>query len=494
MGLGIFFNATLGATGLTRSKFLLVLALASIGQAPHGQAQPAAPPSAADPMTLISNEHATVKARLDATVAGYAYTGTWFGLASLNSANSFSGNRAWGEGWLNLGIEAVARLHTWVEAYAGVGVGASGTLGADSYDQRNQGAISLENAFAGLRTRNPASSWNIDVSSGQQDYGVGTGMLIWQGAGNGFERGAGGLMPRLAWENATVARVSYGGLSVDAFYLDPNELPSGNTHTRLAGGVAQYRWGEQSRVGLAGLHVLESDMFYPLPRDPAGIPGGRKGLDALQGFAEIEGSNFGVKNAWLRGEFAIERNRRIDMAADAWYGEAGYRFVTLPLVPAISYAYAHFSGDNPSTARYERFDPLYYGNGLNNWWFGASSAYAFLNSNVDYHRVTLQLVATPRDYLKVQYLRALADRLSSPIQFGQATRPVVTPAGIILTNGVANHHLDDEVYVEWAHVFNPHWTTALWGSVAMPGQGIRDLPNVNSATWCAAGITLKVKY
>jgi hypothetical protein len=182
------------------------------------------------------------------------------------------------------------------------------------------------------------------------------------------------------------------------------------------------------------------------------------------------------------------------MTAYALYGEAGYRFVTLPLVPAISYAYASFSGDNPSTAQYERFDPLYYGNGLDNWWFGASSSYTFLNSNVDYHRVTLQLVVSQQDFVKVQYIRALADQLFSPIQFGQATRPVLTPGGIILVNGVSNDHLADEIYVEWAHVFSPKVTTALWGSVAMPGKGLQDLPNVNSETWFAAGVTLKVKY
>ena len=45
----------------------------------------------------------------------------------------------------------------------------------------------------------------------------------------------------------------------------------------------------------------------------------------------------------------------------------------------------------------------------------------------------------------VQYIRALADQLFSPIQFGQATRPVLTPGGIILVNGVSNDHLADEI-------------------------------------------------
>ena len=488
-----------GAAGLPKSKILHVVALAAtcfglLLQACDARGEEAGFAPAADPMMLISTPDVSVKARLDATVAGFAYAGTWFGLASINPASAFANNRAWGEGWLNPGIDAVVRVNPSVEVYGGLSIGASGTLGTDAYDQTNQGAVSLENAFGGIRTRNPASSWNIDLSSGQQTYGIGTGMLIWQGAGNGFERGAAGIVPRLAWENATVARLSYAGLGVEGFYLDPNELPSADTYTRLAGGVIQYRWGEKSRVGLAGLHVLQSDMFYPLPHDPFAIPGGRDGLNALQGFAEIEGSNFGIQNAWLRGEFALEQNNRIDMQAYAFYAEAGYRFVTLPLMPAISYAYASFSGDNPTTTRYERFDPLYYGNGLDNWWFGASSSYTFLNSNVDYDRVTLQLVASQQDFLKFQYIRALADQLFSPIQFGQATRPVLTPAGIILVNGVADKHLADEIYAEWAHVFSKHVAAALWGSVASPGKGLQQLPGADTVTWFAAGVTLKVTY
>lgn len=467
--------------------------LGLLGSASQGRAEEASVP-ATNPMMLISTADVTVKARLDAIVSGYASAGTWFGLASINPANSFANNRVWGEGWLNPGVDATFRANPWLEIYGGVSVGASGTLGADPLDQRNQGTISLENAFAGIRTRNPASSWNLDLSTGQQPYGIGTGMLIWQGGGNGFERGAAGILPRIAWENATLAKLSYSGLSIEGFYLAPNEVPSQDTETRLAGGVVQYRWGEKSRIGLAGLHVLQSDAVYPLPHSPFLIPGARDGLNALQGFAEIEGTYFGIRDAWLRGEFALEENGRINMQANAYYAEAGYRFVSLPLKPALSFAYAHFSGDNPSTPRYERFDPLYYGNGLDNWWFGASSSYTFLNSNVDFLRVSLQLVASQQDFLKFQYIRAHADQLFSPIQFGQGTRPLVTPDGVVLVNGVANSHLADEIYGEWAHVFSPNLTAAIWGSVAFPGRGLQELPNAEVVSWLAAGITLKVKY
>lgn len=476
----------------------LTTLLLSLGIGLPGRAQES-PTASRDPMVLVDNGPLQLRARLEVVNALFGSTGTWFGLASLSPGAHFSDRRSWGESWIEPGIDAKWRISSTLELYGGLSAGASRTWRADAFDQRNQGELSLENAFGGLRTLNSASSWNIDISSGQQNYSVGTGMLIWQGAGNGFERGAGGILPRQAWKNATVAKLTYAGFSLEGFYLDPNELKSVDTHTKLAGAVAQYRWGQKSRVGISGLQVLDSEQFYPLPSAPfpvfqPGINDGRDGLEALYGFAEIEGANFGIQNAWLRGEFTVERNDRINMRAHAYYGEAGYRFVTLPFAPALSYAYASFSGDDPSTSRYERFDPLFYGNGLDNWWFGANGAFTFLNSNTSHHRATLQLVLTQQDFVKVQYVHTRANELFSPIQFGQATRAALSSGGLVIVNGVASAHLADEVYAEWAHVFNKNNSVALWGSAARPGNGLRDLPGVDEATWFAAGALLTMKY
>jgi hypothetical protein len=268
----------------------------------------------------------------------------------------------------------------------------------------------------------------------------------------------------------------------------------------MAGGVIQYRWSPKTRIGLSALKVLQSEQFYPLPSStlPGFIPGfenGRDGLEALQGFLEADGSTFGVSNAWVRGEFAVERNENINMHAYAVYGEAGYRFTSLPFTPAISYGFATFSGDDPdTTGRYERFDPLFYGNGLDNWFFGANGSYTFLNSNTGHHRVTLQAVLTQQDFLKLQYIRTFAPELFSPIQFGQATRPVLTEGGLVLVNGVADPHLADEIYGEWAHVFTPNITGAAFATVAIPGTGIRNLPGIQEETWLGAGVLITVKY
>lgn len=462
-----------------------------------GQAQE--PAASTDPMVLVDRDGFKAKARFETTHSFFASAGTWFGLASLDPSADFSERRAWGESWFEPGLDVTWRFGSMLELYGSVSVGASRTWAADAFDQRNQGEFSLENAFIGFRTVRPADQLNIDISSGQQNYTVGTGMLIWQGAGNGFERGAGGILPRQAWTNASVGKLSVGGFSLEGFYLDPNELESADTKTKLAGTVMQYKWGQKSRVGLSGIKVLESEQFYPLPSAPLpgflpGIENGRDGLEALYGYLELDGANFSIPNAWVRGEFTFERNDRIDMRAHAFYAEAGYRFVQLPFTPALSYAYASFSGDDPATSRYERFDPLFYGNGLDNWWFGANGAFMFLNSNTSHHRATLQLVVTPKDFVKIQYIHTRANELFSPIQFGQLTRPVLTSGGLVLVNGVANAHLADEIYAEWAHIFNNNVSVALWGSAAMPGEGIERLPGVDATTWLATGALLSLKY
>ncbi len=180
----------------------------------------------------------------------------------------------------------------------------------------------------GVRTTGKASDLILDFSIGRQPYGVGTGMLLWQGAGNGFERGAVSLLPRRAWALAAVGRASYNGFKVEGFYLDPNELPSSNTGTRLVGGVAEYAWGQKSRLGVAVTKVIASSLAYPLPSLPLFIQNGRDGLVSWHGYALLEGGHIGLPNAWLRGEAAVQRNGRIDMSAGAWYAEVGNRFPT----------------------------------------------------------------------------------------------------------------------------------------------------------------------
>jgi hypothetical protein len=469
----------ISALGGAFAAFALVMAASS-----QAIAADAATPAPANPV---------IQPFLEFMSGNFAYQGAWFGLGEVPPSD-FDGNLAWSELWLEVGANLNARGEAGT-LYGSLSLGGSQTLGTDSFDQTDQGTWLLERAFLGFRTEAPEGNWNIDISAGQQDFGAGTGMLLWQGAGNGFERGALNIVQRTAWSMAALGKVSNGKTTFQGFFLNPNETESNDTETELAGALWRYDHSPQTNVGAYYLSVLQSKQIYPLPDLPLFIENGRDGLQAVQAFARLDGNDFGVANAWLRGEFAYEWNDDLagatGMQAWAGYGELGYRFASVPMAPAISYAFATFSGDDPGTSEYERFDPLFYGNGLDNWWFGANGSYAFLNANLNYHRFTLQLAPTHADFLKFQYVITNANELNSPIQFGQAARLDLEQGGLIV--GAPESHLADEFYGEWTHLFSQSVAATLWGSVAIPGDGIEQTYPGYGDPWLGAGFIVSVK-
>jgi hypothetical protein len=443
------------------------------------------------PLVFVDTDTVNIEGSAEANFGVQGSSGSWFNLLQ-RLVPSYNPNRTWAEGWFAPGIDITLYPRKDVEVYGALSVGISGTWGSDLYNQTNQGAVLLENAYAGIRTTNPKTSWNIDLSSGQRDYKVGTGMLIGEGADNGFERGADYLAPRTAWLNATVGRYSYNGTSVDAFYLVPNPVQLFDTDTTLTGGVIQHNWGTGNFVGVSYIRVLTSTQAYPVAASPFIIPNGRDGLEAIQGFARVDGTAIGLPNAWVHGEFALERNSRIDMRASAFYGEVGYRFATLPLRPALSYDYATFSGDDPNSPQYGRFDSLYSGNDQSSWSFGIIGSNLFRNSNTNFNRITLDLTASKQDALKFEYVHTRLNELATP------TLGPLAGSGSGLFNGalsipaLTNPNLADEIDGQWIHQFRPNVVGNLTVGVAMPGAGLTSLPNAQAKTWYGVSTSLRV--
>jgi hypothetical protein len=234
--------------------------------------------------------------------------------------------------------------------------------------------------------------------------------------------------------------------------------------------------------------VLRSNQAYLVAAFPFIIFNGREGLEALQGFARIDGGPLGLPDAWLHAEFALERNSRIDMKAYGYYAEAGYRFSAWPFAPTLSYTYATFSGDDASTPQFERFDPLFYSGSQNNWAFGSNSSYAFQNANVNFNRVTLQLAVSETDAWRFQYIHTRANQLTTIILGPVTHLPVL--AGLNLNIGLRDHHLADEIYWDWKHRFQPTVKGTLWASLTFPGAGLRSLPLARTEPWFGFGATL----
>lgn len=430
--------------------------------------------------------------RLDSKAALYRSQNVFWDLGARVGAADDTLDTSFGEAWLEPGIDVTQAVGAG-SLYGGLSVGASGTLGTDPLGYEDRSAVALENAFVGWRSTAVEGRWGVDLSAGQQDYAVGNGMLLRMGAANGAERGGTMLAPRTAWEIAALARATRGPLALHAYWLQPNEVDSNDTRTRLWGALAEYKTGTGQRYGATYLRVTNSEQVYPRADRPLEfIERGRDGLEVLHGWAEFNPAPESAPSLGVRVEGAWERNDRIDMRAEGFSAEASWLFATTRYTPRLAYSWSMFSGDDPSTTRYERFDPMYYGGSLDTFWYGANAAFALLNSNVRVQRLSALLVATPRDYLKFQLLDFRADELRSPLQFGQATRLELADGGFTLISGVTEPHLATEVYGEWTRMLAPNLALTGLLSWTTPGDGYESIRPDGSALrdWTTVGLVL----
>lgn len=84
------------------------------------------------------------------------------------------------------------------------------------------------------------------------------------------------------------------------------------------------------------------------------------------------------------------------MDARAGYAGVGYAFAEAKWTPAVSYRLSYFSGDDPSTSTYERWDPLLSGGNGEQWVQGANHFKVVQDSNVIAHRLQARLRVAPR--------------------------------------------------------------------------------------------------
>jgi hypothetical protein len=111
---------------------------------------------------------------------------------------------------------------------------------------------------------------------------------------------------------------------------------------------------------------------------------------------------------WFEAELAHQWHDDFDMFAWAGYGELGWIARTTPWTPSISYRFASFSGDNPNTSRYERFDTLYSG-GLDQWLQGISINKVLTQANRMTHRIRLNVAPTPALNLTLDLYKHIAN-------------------------------------------------------------------------------------
>ncbi|MFC3146922.1 hypothetical protein [Piscinibacterium candidicorallinum] len=437
--------------------------------------------------------------KLDAGIetysAYYSMRGTWWNLSAA-SAPDFDKSRSFIELWLQPKLNGHYPLGNGAQLYGTAALGLSKTLGSDAFDYRNQGEARMSTAVLGVR--GDGGGWRYDASFGRQPFTLGTGMLLTAGASNGYSWGGGASTQRKAWGNSVIASVGSGSVTGSIFELRPDEAPEAKTDTVVRGASVQWAPGKMGVAGLAYLTVPKSTAIYPGDLAPlAFIDSGRQGLDTWHGWADLTGVVPGVPELGLRAEFARQSNtitrangRRDPMRAEAWLLGASWWAQTWPFAPKFSYHRARFSGDKPGTSTYERFDPMFWGNGLNNWWFGANGAYSWLNANIRAERFIVDAYFSAKDAVQLQYVKTEADQLNSAVQFGQGVR--FTSDGLLV--GVPSRPLSSELYLQYARVFSPKLIAIAFLARSSPSAGLKATAPQGTQNWTTIGLGLTANY
>lgn len=442
---------------------------------------------------LFESDQARVKFNVDAVLQQSGVTGSWWNLSgSFAPEADYKLDRAWAESWIKPGVRVDFNTDDRLSLYAGLSYVGSGNIGRDVFEQGNRGLVSVEDAYLGMRYKLPDDRSTLDFSYGRQPYKIGSGMLVSVGAMNGFERGATTTFARRAWEEAGVVRWTRGRVSLDGFYLDPNELRTSDTSTRLAGSKLEWNPGPKQTLGVAFFNVFEST--FPYVAAPVQfLPNGREGLNTVQVYRNWSPLPELVPNWTLSADYAHQWNDGIAMTADAFSGESSYSFAQLPFMPKLGYTFRSFSGDDPTTSEFEKFDPLFYEGAPPLWATGSNGSFNFLNSNLIAHRISLNLTINPQNFMNFYYWRIHAEEVNSPLQFGQAGRIVTSGGEPELVSGVPDSHLSDDFYIEYTRVISSHVFLTTGVAISVPGQGLESLI-ADPKTWTGGLINVTVKY
>lgn len=427
---------------------------------------------------IYSNSHSLLTFKMAGSEMAYSNNNAWFAQPDpLLTGNPLAdypagkGYTAWLEGFAMGGIYGITRIiPKWnFHIYGGASYIVSFSAGRELFTDRSRFHGETEDAFVGfIGGRRLANNheYSYSILYGRKQFVLGNGWLIINTSMNGEERAALQINPRWAAKRLFLATLRWDKLNFQAFQLRPNELPIFNSHTILNG--LNLEWNNSGRVqlGAAVLHSPRSEVKYYLPD---GTALNRKGL-WVYNLRFYGNQPSGKPGIFYKAEGGYQTNSYFKMRAYAYYAQLGWDFASTPGKPALSYRFAYFSGDNPNTKAYERWDALYTG-GTGDQWVQGSNMYKIVqNSNEISH--LLQFVYSPLP--KLQTVTQVWSFMAPQ------TNNLGGNPGLSLMKG---RYYGTELNLTLKYFYSRHWYFHLNTAITFPGNALTKTISGDLKNW-----------
>jgi hypothetical protein len=302
-------------------------------------------------------------------------------------------------------------------------------------------SFGVEDLYIGWRSGGEKPLW--DFSVGREGFKLGHGMLLYDGASEGGSRGGYWTNARKAFELAAIGRFKPGNSTIEAFYLDRDELPESDSGSKLWGVNYEYAIGEDTTLGATYMSWSAKESMAPQ----------RDGLDVynLRAFTAPFPN---MKALSFELEYAMEDNGEL-LDSTAWNALAAWQFDDSWKLK-LSYRYAFFEGDDPDTVENEAFDGLF--TGFYDWstWWQGEIAGGYLISNSNLISSQLRLSAKPTESISTGLIF-----LDFTLDQAESFDPLVTSDDI-------GTELD--WYMDWS--VNGNFTMSFVLAAAEPGEAI----------------------
>ena len=285
----------------------------------------------------------------------------------------------------------------------------SARIGSDIFSEGSTSYGALERAYLGFLWAKigPRQEGKLDFSIGRNFFQLNDGFLFsrYSGSANAGERGSVYLSSRTAFEKTVLLTYTQGYWTFNSFFLEPQELfTNRQSNTNYTGLNLNYN-NQKLDLGIAAIQRTGGTGSYRLPQAESIS---RRGLWTIN-------PKFWISDLWqtglfLKSEYAWQI--KSGMQAQAWYLGGGIKKEKWKFKPTLYYRYAFMQGDDPSTAVYERFDPLLTG-GLGNWVQGLNFRKVIGTGNIISHRVELSAYLAQKLRLSLDAFYLQADELNN---------------------------------------------------------------------------------